>query len=88
MSFRGVAINAVIAVRVLTIAASTALAIGGTASAQEAEPPPLKDPDSEQDFIKKIDRLNWLIEEKLRQQREQQLKDCVHDKKKSQYCDY
>jgi hypothetical protein len=87
MSLRGVAVNAVIAVRIMNIAASAALAIGGTALAQEAEPRPFRDAYS-QDFIERINRLNRLIEEKLRQQREQQLKDCVHYKKKSQYCDY
>ena len=63
----GQAINTVIVARVLTIAVSVALAIGGTASAQEAEPPPIRDPGFEQDWIEKIDRLRYLIEEQLRQ---------------------
>jgi len=66
----GQAINTVIVVRVLTIAVSVALAIGGTASAQQAEPPPFRAPDLEQDWIEKIDRLRYLIEEQLRQQRQ------------------
>jgi hypothetical protein len=72
----GQAINTVIVARVLTIAVSVALAIGGTASVQQAEPPPFRAPDLEQDWIEKIDRLRYLIEEQLRQQRQQPLKDC------------